>query len=238
MTKVGLFGAKGFVGSAILTALNKHKYEVDEITRDNYEDALKNEYDYVINAACTSKRFRANSEPLLDFDESVKKTADIFYRAKYKKFIQISSLSAKYQTETVYGRNRLAAEDIVNDGKSLIVRLGAMYGPTLKKGVLIDMIDNSIVYASSESRYSFSPLSFNANWIANNLDKTGIIEVGAKNSMKIKDLADKLNLDVKFVGSVDNQIVVTVLPEYPDVNLVMNFMKQKIKEKERIENDK
>jgi nucleoside-diphosphate-sugar epimerase len=238
MTKVGLFGAKGFVGSAILTALNKHKYEVDEITRDNYEDALKNEYDYVINAACTSKRFRANSEPLLDFDESVKKTADIFYRAKYKKFIQISSLSAKYQTEIVYGRNRLAAEDIVNDGKSLIVRLGAMYGPTLKRGVLIDMLDKSIVYSSGESRYSFAPLSFNANWIAENLDKVGIWEVGAKNSIQLKDLAARLDLDVKFVGNVDNQIVVTVLPEYPDVNLVMNFMKQKIKEKERISNDK
>jgi nucleoside-diphosphate-sugar epimerase len=226
---IGLFGAKGFVGSELLKSLKKQCYNVAEITRENYKEAFNQEFDYVINAACSSERYRANKEPLYDFEESVMKTAEIFYKANYKKFIQISSLSARFQTDIVYGRNRLAAEDIVNDGSSLIVRLGAMYSPTLTRGPLIDMINNRTVYASGESRYSFAPLSFNADWIANNLDKIAIWEVGARNSIKIKDLADKLNLDVKFIGALDNQVVVTVLPEYPDVNGVIDFMKEKIR---------
>lgn len=232
MTKtVGLFGAKGFVGSAILKSLKKQCYSVAEITRENYESALKEKYDYVINAACSSERFRANSEPLYDFEESIKKTADIFYRAKYDKFIQISSLSARCQTDIVYGRNRLAAEDIVNDGKSLIVRFGSMYGPTLSRGPLIDMLNKSKVYVSGESRYSFCSLDFNADWVVNNLDKIGIVEVGARNAIKIKDLADILKLNIEFGSKIDNQVVVMVLPEYPDVKEVINFMKNKMRGK-------
>jgi len=228
---IGVFGAKGFVGSEISKYLKYLRYDVIDITRETFENDMFKEYDYVINAACSSERWKAKSAPYYDFEESVEKTAQIFYEAKYKKFIQISSLSARCQTNTIYGRNRLAAESIVNDGNSLIVRLGSMYGPTLMKGPLIDMINKSTVYASSESKYSFSPLSFNADWIARNLDRTGIYEVGSKNSIKLGDLARKLNLNINFIGSIDNQEVMTNEKDYPDVNLVIGFMKEKIRNK-------
>ena len=138
---IGVFGAKGFVGSEISKYLKYLRYDVIDITRETFENDMFKEYDYVINAACSSERWKAKSAPYYDFEESVEKTAQIFYEAKYKKFIQISSLSARCQTNTIYGRNRLAAESIVNDGNSLIVRLGSMYGPTLMKGPLIDMIN-------------------------------------------------------------------------------------------------
>jgi len=224
---IALFGSKGFVGSEVLKALKEKKYSVYQITRDNFEESLRlgEEFDYVINSACPSARFRAKSNQLLDFKECVEKTARIFYETKFKKFIQISSLSARCQPDTVYGRNRLAAESVVNDGNSLIVRIGPMYGPTLKKGVLIDMLNNSKVYASSESKYSFTSLEFNANWISNNLDKKGVWEVGSKNSIKLGNLAKKLGLDIEFEGEIDNQEIKTVQENYPDVNLVIDFMK-------------
>src|SRR3990172_13351278 len=86
----------------------------------------RKEYNYVNNAACPSTRFKAKTNQILDFKESVEKTARIFYETKFIKFIQISSIAARCQLDTVYGRNRLAAESVINDGNSLIVRLGPM----------------------------------------------------------------------------------------------------------------
>ena len=134
-------------------------------------------------------------------------------------------MSARCQIDTVYGRNKLAAESIINDRNSLIIRLGPMFGPSLKKGVLIDMLKGSKVYVGEKSRYSFVPLDFVGNWIAGNINRKGIWEVGAKNSISLENLASNLNLDVEFEGSEDHQEMQTVEANYPDVNLVIDFMK-------------
>lgn len=228
---IALFGSKGFVGSEILKSLKESAHEVIEITRENFEENLGKEFDYVINAACPGARFKANTNPLGDFEETVVKTAKIFYGTKFKKFIQISSVSARCQKNVAYGKNRLAAESIVNDGNSLIVRFGPMFGPTLKKGVLIDMLAGSKVYFDGRSKYSFAPLNFNAKWVAQNLDRKGVWEVGAKDSISLKDLANELNLKVEFEGPINHQEIQTVEENYPEVKLVIEFMKGKLLEK-------
>ena len=227
---VGLFGAKGFVGSEISRALKKEGYRVYEITLDNFEESLEKDFDYAINAAMPSARFKAKNDPEWDFRETVEKTSKLFRSAKFKKFIQISSVSARCQTDTVYGKNKFAAESIVNNGQSLIVRLGPMYGPTLSKGVLIDMLNERKVFADRKSRYGFAPLEFVAGWIAKNLDKKGVWEVGAKNSIPLGELADKLNLDIEFEGQEDHQEIQNPQEDYPDANLVLDFMKEKLEE--------
>jgi dTDP-4-dehydrorhamnose reductase/SAM-dependent methyltransferase len=221
---IAVFGSNGFVGSEISRALKDKGYEVFEVARENFEKALGKEFDYVINAAMPSARFKAKSNPYWDFEETVAKTHRIFCGIKYKKFIQISSISARCQRDIVYGRHKLAAENLVNDGHSLIVRLGPMFGPSLSKGVLIDMLKGSKVYVHGESRYAFSPLRFNAEWIANNLDKIGIWEVGAKNSIVLQDLSRELGLKVEFEGPTDHQEIQTMGGDYPNSNLVKEFM--------------
>jgi dTDP-4-dehydrorhamnose reductase len=221
---IALFGSKGFVGSEILKSLKKSKYEVFEVTRENFESNLGKKFDYVINTSAPSARFKAKNNPMWDFEETVKKTAKIFYETEFEKFIQISSVSARCQTNTVYGRNKLAAESIIDDGNSLIVRLGPMFGPTLKKGVLIDMLNGSKIYVGKESRYAFAPLSFVADWIVKNIHRKGIWEVGAKNSISLENLAKKLDLKVDFEGVEDHQEMQTIEADYPDVNLVIDFM--------------
>jgi len=222
---IALFGSKGFVGSEILRSLKKSNYEVMEITRENFEENLGKEFDYVINSAMPAARFKAKNNPYWDFQETVEKTARIFYGVKFKKFIQISSVSARCQTDTVYGRHKLAAESIVNDGNSLIVRLGPVFGENLKKGVLIDMLKGSKVYVGGKSRYSFAPVKFVANWIVENLDRRGVWEVGAKNSISLGELTSRLNLNIEFEGLQDNQEIKTIEEGYPDVNLVIDFIK-------------
>ncbi|MCX6742167.1 MAG: methyltransferase domain-containing protein [Candidatus Pacearchaeota archaeon] len=228
---IALFGSKGFVGTAILNALKKRNYEVTEITRENFEKKMKGNFDYVINAAMPSARFKAENNPEWDFHETVEKTAQIFYGTKFKKFVQISTLSARCQTDTVYGRHKLAAESVVNDGKSLIVRLGPLFGESLKKGVLIDMLCGSKVYIGKNSKYAFTPVDFVGNWIADNLDKKGIVEVGARNSISLCDLANKLGIRVIFEGQDSSQEILSPGPNYPDVELVTDFMKKRMENK-------
>tara|TARA_Y100000310_G_scaffold221576_1_gene223182 strand:- start:40663 stop:41355 length:693 start_codon:yes stop_codon:yes gene_type:complete len=222
---IALFGAKGFVGSEILKSLKKSGHEVSEITRENFESSFGKKFDYVINASAPSARFKAKNNPLWDFKETVERTARIFYETEFEKFIQISSVSARCQTDTVYGRNKLAAESIINNGNSLIVRLGPMFGPSLEKGVLIDMLEGSKVYLAENNRYAFAPLSFVADWVVKNMDRKGIWEVGAKNSISVGDLARKLNLKVDFEGPENHQEMQTIEADYPDVNLVIDFMR-------------
>ena len=230
---IALFGSQGFVGSEISKSLKSQGYGVFEVTRENFEQALGKEFDYVINAAMPSARFKAKNNPLWDFEETVEKTARIFYGTKFIKFIQISSIAARCQTDIVYGRNKLAAESIVNDGNSLIVRLGPMFGPTLKKGVLIDMLEQSKGYMDGSSRYAFAPVRFNADWIARNMNRKGVWEVGAKNSISVENLAGELGLKVDFGGPIDHQEIQTIEEDYPDVKLVIDFMKDHQKYKDR-----
>lgn len=230
-TNIALFGSKGFVGSAILKSLKKLNYPVTEVTRENFKEVLGKEFDYVINAAMPSARFKAKNDPDWDFKETVQKTADIFYGVKFKKFIQISSISARCQPETVYGRNKLAAESIVRGENSLIIRLGPLFGEDLKKGVLIDMLNNSKVFVGESSKYAFISTDFVGDWIANNLDKNGLVELGAKNSLSLKELAEQLKIKIEFEGKEDNQEIQNADLNYPEVKLVIDFMKNLINKK-------
>ena len=92
------------------------------------------------------------------------------------------------------------------------------------------MIGGRPVYVSGKSRYAFTPLSFVGQWIVKNLNKSGVIEVGARNTISLEDLARQLDLKSTFEGSEDHQEIITQELSYPDVNLVLDFMKEKKKE--------
>ncbi len=229
MKTLALFGARGFVGQAIFDALKKTDFIVTPVTRESFELNLGKEFDVVINAAMPAARFKAKNNPEWDFTETVEKTQLIFKNTKFKKFVQISSVSARCQLDTVYGRHKAEAEAIVNDGKTLIVRLGPMFGPTLTKGVLIDMLEGKKVFINGSSRYAFAPLEFVAGWIVRNLDKSGVHEVGAKNAISLETLAKEIGLTISFEGDIDHQDIQKPEADFPDVKRVIDFMKERKK---------
>ena len=57
-----------------------------------------------------SKRFWAKNNPDLDYTETVEKTDFFINNYTFKKFIQISSVSARCQLDTVYGLNKKKAK--------------------------------------------------------------------------------------------------------------------------------
>lgn len=225
MTKVAVVGASGYVGRALTRVLERNpRTTVTAVTRANYNQAQQEAFDFLINAAMPSKRFLAKSDPCRDFVETVQKTADLLYRWRYGKFIQISTVSARCQLDTVYGRHKAAAEKLCGSGDPLIVRLGPMYSPGLDKGVLIDILQGRTVYVAAESRYCFSPLEFVSGWIADHLDRTGTVEVGARNAVQLREVADHLGCRVHFEGPVDHQEIQNPEPDFPDARDVFRYL--------------
>jgi nucleoside-diphosphate-sugar epimerase len=235
MKTVALIGANGFVGSEITNALiNEKRYSFIPVTRqDNLEEAIK-KAEVVIYAANSGKRFFAENNPEIDFDESVEKTAIIKKLSINKRLILISSISARTQLNTVYGRNRRACELIADTENSLIVRLGPMYGAGKSIGVLNDIINNKKVYAAPSTEYAFVDVKYNAQKIVsfiNNNSVKGIIEIGAKNGISLESLRNTLQSTSTFEGEDDTQIPISPANDAPDVNAVISFAKSIIEYK-------
>jgi len=222
---VAVVGANGYVGAALCAALaRKANYALTHITRASYAEMRERSFDVLVNAAMPSGRFWAKNNPSKDFEETVQKTAALIYDWRFGKFVQISTVSARCQLDTVYGRHKAAAEKICGFGDNLIVRLGPTYSESLKKGVLVDMLQGRKVFVNEKSRYCFAPLEFVASWISANLARSGIVEVGARNAISLREVADYLRAGVEFEGAVDHQEVQSPGEDYPDARDVFAFL--------------
>ena len=176
-----------------------------------------------------SKRFWAKKNPDLDYEETVIKTKNIISDFKFKKIIHISSVSARCQLDTVYGKNKKNSEELIQRTNNyLIVRFASMYGKGLTKGVLIDMINNSKVYINGKSKYSFTALSWNAKWIVDNLNsKEKLVEIGATDYIELNQLAKLINSISEFDGEIDDQIILNKSYKFDSSMQVLSFLKHK-----------
>ena len=226
MKSVALIGANGFVGKSIKKYILNDKSKILTcVTRENYVVAkYEKEYDILINAAMPSKRFWAKKNPYNDFVETVEKTFKIVNDWKSSKIIQISSISARSQLNTTYGRHIAAAEKLVEDTNNLILRLGPMYGKYLNKGVLIDMKNNDTIYISKESLYCFAPVDWVGQWISRNLHKSGTLDIGGNNAIKLNQVAQRIGSKSKFIGPIDNQIISKEIKHAPEAIDVIDFI--------------
>lgn len=225
MQKIAVIGFKGYVGSALYKELKAASgHVVTGVDRENYSAMQNQDFDIIINCAMPSGRFWAKNHPEEDFIETVKKTEDLLHGWKFKKFIQISTVSARCQLDTVYGQHKAAAEKLADTGENLIIRLGALYSENMEKGVLLDMLQGKKVYAAGESRYSFISLAFCVKWIANNLDRKGVVELGGKNAIALADVAKHLGVNVEFEGAIDHQDIEGKEQDLPQASEVLIFL--------------
>ena len=206
--RVAVIGGRGFFGTALARAANAMPgFDVSVVTRQSYDaEVLNGGFDVVFNSAMPSGRFWAEKNPSDDFRETVLKSFNVVADFAPAKVVQISSVSARCQLNKIYGRHKRAAEVIVDDGRNLVVRLGPLYGDAISKGVLIDLIQDKTVYVSGLSEYAFTPISWAAQAIIDNVSVSGIIEIGANGAVLLQDLASALGSHSAFIGECDHQI--------------------------------
>lgn len=221
--RVAVVGASGLFGAALTHALTTRRQDVTAVTRDTYAQAQQGVYDVVINTAMPSKRFWARQHPDLDFVETVGRTANLLYGWKFGRFVQISTVSARCERDTVYGRHKAAAEVLCERPDALVVRLTALYGAAMTKGAIMDIVANTPVYVDGASRYAFTPVEFAAEWVADHLDRTGLVEVGARDTVSLREIADALGRTISFSGPRQDQAVVSPEPAWPSAQAVIPF---------------
>jgi nucleoside-diphosphate-sugar epimerase len=228
VTKVAVIGAQGYVGRAVSSALEQRgDVDVTSVTRTTYaQQRERGPFDVVINAAMPSGRYAARRDPGGDFRATVALTADLVNDWEYERFVQVSTVSARCQLDTVYGRHKAAAEALCPPDRSLVVRLGPMYSDDLAKGVLIDMLHGRPVFAAAESRYCFAPRDFSAAWIAANLERTGLVEVGGRDAISLGDIAQRIGSQSTFEGPLDHQEIERPEPDFPAAEAVFDYMER------------
>lgn len=226
MVSIAVVGSRGYVGRALVNALRlRADVDVTPVSREQYDAASTAHYDVVVNAAMPSARFKARNEPLWDFDATVGVTAQLRYRWSYGKLVQISSVSARCQLDTVYGRHKELAERLCGSD-DLIVRLAPLYSEDLAKGVLADMANGRPVWADGASRYAFVSRDWAADWLAANLlARTGMVEIGGRDAIALGEVADRLGLATEFRGDLDHQEITEPEPGFPTAAEVLPFMR-------------
>ena len=226
MKKVAIVGANGFVGKALSRASLKYDFDITEVTRDNYQENKDKEYDILINTAMPSRRFWALNNPVDDVNETIVKTAKLFYEWKYDKFIQISSISAEQQLDIPYGAHKRAAEVIVeNSDKTLILRLGALYGEGLLKSALFDLIKKQHIYVDIQSEYNYINIDYVAKWIFDNAHQKGIVDIGARDTISLLQISKGIWDNPSYEGRYEKIFSENVAADMPSSQEVLEYVK-------------
>ena len=226
MKKLGIVGANGFLGKTLVEVAKDFDFKTTEITRKNFDDYKYDKFDILVNTAMPSKKYWASKNPFLDFQQSVELTAELVFNWNFDKFIHISSISVnEIEIKLPYSINKKAAEIIASYPKSLIVRLGALYGKGLQKGALYDLLNSNKLYVDLKSEYNYISTDFVSRWIYSNSDREGIVELAAVNTISLLEIAKSLDLTIESGERFERIFSSQIESGMPPANEVLQFAK-------------
>jgi len=177
--KVAVIGSTGFVGSALCRLLSQRSnLDLYAINRSNFHDFRHIEFDVVIEAACNSKKYLADQDPITEAELSLLHRIETLTRYRAKFHIHLSSvdvyddLSDLRRTQedanidiskcSHYGAHKVLAEELVKHYAPnwLIFRLSGMVGEGLRKNPVFDILNGGVVYIHPNSRYQYCNTDF------------------------------------------------------------------------------
>lgn len=199
--RVGVLGAKGFLGSKIVCVLEQD-HSVVSITRDNYSNYKGEHFDVFINVAGNKFNYWANQFPNKDFRGSTVLVYDSLFDFKIDKYIFISSI-AIYDDKSVYGFNKTLSEQIITRHSSdyLILRCCSVIDVGEDKGIVADIINNKPLFVSADSGIQFITRSalvdFVKNLIHRNIKKE-FFNIGGLGVAIIGDIEVMINSPILY----------------------------------------
>lgn len=168
-----ILGGRGFVGSAYARYCESHSLPHVVITRQNYAEYVGHPCDLFINANGNSRKYLAQSDPLLEFDQSVRSVRASLIDFPSERYVFLSScdvyedcsspattpedLLPNPAKQSPYGFHKYLAEQCVRHGAKhwLIVRLGGFVGPGLKKNPIYDILNGGPLWVDPSSELQF-----------------------------------------------------------------------------------
>lgn len=223
ITTIAVAGAAGYVGSEIARAVTNSGRSLIPVLRGDSPEELFAQADAVIHAANPARRFQAEQNPERDFVETVDKTSRLLTAAGSKPFLLVSSLSCRTQLHLCYSRHRRACELMALAVGATVVRLGPMFGGSRTRDVLHDILTGRSVFVSAGSRYAYVDVAWAAQQIVGLMGTgAGIREIGARNGLRLDEIARRFASISSFQGDDDTQIPENC-PEGPDASEVFEF---------------
>jgi nucleoside-diphosphate-sugar epimerase len=224
LKRVVVIGAQGFVGSALVRHLRQRPVDLIEVTRQNYPQQAGSRADVVIQAACNSKKYLADNDPVAEFDLSVAHCLRALRDFPAPLHVHISSVDVyadladpNGNTEespidvariSHYGLHKLLAEELVRHYADcwLILRLAGMVGPGLRKNPVFDVLNHQPLRIHPDSQYQFAPTDIVAEGVWRLVEGGEVNQVfnlcgrGLVSPRQIADLAGR-KLDLSLLGA-------------------------------------
>jgi len=168
-----ILGGEGFVGSAFVRHCQSRGIAHAIVERDTYRAFVGGKCDILINANGNSKKYLAQADPLEDFAQTVRsvRASLVDFRADY--YVHLSTcdvypdcsspestqetLLPEVARQSPYGFHKYLAEQCVRHAtpRWLIVRLGGMVGPGMRKNPVFDIIHENPVWLDPASQLQF-----------------------------------------------------------------------------------
>ncbi len=220
-----ILGAKGFVGATVFDYL-KQFYDCTAIDIDNYKNFIGHKSDVFINANGNSKKFLAKENPAKDFELSVKSVVQSIFDFPTKKYIYISSVDVytnfsdcsktvenfeiNNSEQSPYGFHKWIAEQYVKKYTDnwLILRLGGMVGPNLKKGPIYDIMNNIDLRVCPKSKYQYmetSEVGKTINFLLTKNCSNEIFNICGNGTISLNEVANLLGKKLEQSKTLDFQ---------------------------------
>ncbi len=169
---MAVVGGTGFVGSAFVRWAKEHGVECVVLQRDDDPSSVRG-CDLLIDANGNSSKLLATRDPLQDFAATVASVRRRVEAIQPQRYIYLSSCdvypdcSRPASTEesqplvpgqqSPYGFHKRMAEECVQHaaGSWLILRLGGMVGPAMRKNAIFDILHGDRMFLAPESRLQF-----------------------------------------------------------------------------------
>ncbi|HUI07380.1 MAG TPA: NAD(P)-dependent oxidoreductase [Verrucomicrobiae bacterium] len=193
--RVLIVGAYGFAGSALVRIFSQLGHDCVAIDLNNYAAMVGAEGDVLINANGNSAKYLAERDPVGEIDRSVKSVMQSCADFSADRYVLLSSADVYPSTSnsqlnserteiaveklSAYGLNKYLAECVVRNRRArwLIVRLGGLLGPGLRKNPIFDLLTGQPLRVHPDSEFGYIHTEEVARIIAHLLQQKIVNEV-------------------------------------------------------------
>lgn len=226
LKKIAIIGGNGVLGSDLVRHLGPF-FSITSITRDNYDKFAGLRFDAVINANGNSRRYWANQNPKDDFFASTVSVYKSIFDFLCEKYIYISSpdvyenhasIDSTRENQEInpqnlqsYGFHKYLSELIVKKHKEkfIILRSSMVLGMNLKKGPIYDIMHDSPVFVTSQTRLQLITTSAISEIIKILLDKeviNQIINMGGIGTFEFSETDEYFHKKIKTSPQAETQL--------------------------------
>lgn len=221
-----VLGGNGFVGSAVCSLLADRGEAFVSIGRENYQDYIGTSCDVFVNCNGNARRFWANENPAEDFEASVSSTMRSLVDFKHGLYVYLSSVDVYADTTDPaknaedseidfdgldpYGFHKWISEELVRRHAPgwLILRLGNMIGPGLKKNSVYDAMNDQPIWMSADSHHSYVHIRVVAGAIYRLVTeqyRNRVVNVCGSGTVRVGDLPDLVGREIILAPGVEER---------------------------------